>query len=232
MDVARSLAVGGAEEGTVVMAEEQTAGRGRLSRRWLATPGSSLLLSVVLRPPLEKLTALNMVAALAVVRAIQQVTGLAASIKWPNDVLIDGNKVCGILVESDIAKEVVNWVIVGIGLNVNLDVSTLPGLEAPATSLSAALGCQVSRTELLHTLLQQFDELYRALLQGQPVRQQWLERLNTLGKEVTVRLGNSVEQGVAESVDEQGSLLLRRTDGSLTVIVAGDVTLRPEPPNR
>lgn len=227
MDVARSLAIAGAREGTVVVAEEQTAGRGRLSRRWLAPPGSSLLLSVILKPPPSKLSALSMMAALAVSRSIEQATGLAASIKWPNDVLLGGKKVCGILIESDMVKEAVNWAIIGIGINVNLDVSSLPGLETPATSLSSALGHQVSRPELLHTLLQELDELYQLLLQGQPVQQHWLERLDTLGKEVTVRQGDRIERGVAESVDEQGRLLLRRADGSLTMIVAGDVTLRP-----
>ncbi len=227
MDAARSMAMNGTEEGTVVVAEEQTGGRGRLSRRWLAPTGSSILLSVVLKPPMEKLTALNMVAALAVVQAIERATGLAATIKWPNDVLIDGKKVCGILLETDIARDKVNWVIVGLGLNVNLDVTSLPEMPTQPTSLSTALGHEVDREELLRALLRQFDDLYQALLAGQPVRQQWLERLDTLGKEVTVTLGDTIEKGVAESVDEQGSLLLRRADGSLAVIVAGDVTLRP-----
>lgn len=227
MDAARDLAIGGAEEGTVVLAEKQTGGRGRLGRRWLAPPGTSILMSIVLRPPIEKLTALNMVAALAVARAIEQATGLEARIKWPNDVLIDSRKVCGILLETDIARDKVNWVIVGIGLNVNLDVAALPEMPTPPTSLSTALGRKVDKEELLRALLLQLDKLYQALLAGQPVRQLWLERLDTLGKEVTVTIGDTVERGVAESVDDQGSLLLRRADGSLAVIVAGDVTLRP-----
>jgi len=226
MDMARRAAAGGAEEGTIVLAEEQTAGKGRLGRQWFAPPGSSLLISIILRPELGQLSKLNMVAALAVAESVERVTGTPATIKWPNDVLIEGRKVSGILMESQVQEGQVEFAIVGIGLNVNLDPSTLPQTAFPATTLRAVAGHEVSRLEVLVSLLQEFEQLYQALCRGEPIHQRWLSRLETLGRKVRVSLGDRVEEGYAESVDEQGNLMLRRPDGSLVTIVAGDVTLR------
>ncbi len=226
MDVAKQAAKDGAAEGTVIIADRQTAGRGRLKREWLAPTGSSLLLSILLYPEPEILRRLTMVACLAVSRGIEQVTGLKADIKWPNDVLINNRKVSGILSEADISGDSIRYAIVGIAINVNLDTNAIPEIAGTATSLSMELGRKVSRLKVLVALLNEFDSLYAALQRGEPICQQWRQRLETIGRRVTVRCGDEVQQGYAEDVDENGNLLLRHDDGSLSTIAAGDVTLR------
>lgn len=226
MDVAKQAVREGAEEGTIVIADHQTAGRGRFGRKWWAPANSSILLSIILRPELEQLPSLNMAAALAVVRSIEKVTGLKPVIKWPNDVLIEGKKVSGALIESNIQDETVNSAVLGIGLNVNLDPSSIPEISETATSLREVLKEEVSRWEMLRSLLGEFEELYSALREGEPIDKLWRRRLETLGNKVMVKCGEVVMEGYAESVDNQGNLLLRCPDGSLLTIVAGQVTLR------
>ena len=224
-DVAKRRAMTGAKEGTVIVAEEQTAGRGRIKRRWLS-PRGSIALSVILYPPLAYLPSLIMVASLAVADGIEQVTGLKAQLKWPNDVLIHGKKICGILVESDVRGDKVDYAVIGIGINVNIDLSEFPKFALLATSLSHELGREVSRRDMVQSLLAQTEKLYLALADGDSVFRQWRDRLVTLGKEVQVSSGEATYKGTAESVSSDGSLLLRQPDGSLCKIVAGDVTLR------
>lgn len=224
MDTAKKAARQGAAEGTIVIAEEQTAGRGRLGRSWLS-PRGGIALSIILRPNLRQLPRLIMVASLAASHSIEQVSGLKTDIKWPNDVLIRGKKACGILVESAIRGQTVDWAIVGIGINVNLDPADFPEIAAIATSLSAELGRNVSRLDILRTLLSEMELLYLALRRGEPIHEEWRSHLETLGKMVRVSSGGLVEEGRAESVDEDGSLLLRRSDGSLAVLTTGEVTL-------
>ena len=226
MDVARQEALGGAPEGTVVIADEQTAARGRLQRVWL-TPRGNIALSVILYPQREHLHTLIMVASLAVSGCIETVTGLRPDIKWPNDVLIRGKKVCGILIESDVRTEIVNYAIIGIGINVNLDVAAFPEIYATATSLSHELAKEVSRLSLVRQLLKEIESYYLASSSGDTVYEQWQQRLITLGKEVRAAsaTGGTVLEGIAESVDRDGSLWLRLKDGSLNRVLAGDVTL-------
>jgi BirA family biotin operon repressor/biotin-[acetyl-CoA-carboxylase] ligase len=138
-DAAKREARKGAKEGTVIIAEEQTAGRGRIGRSWLS-PRGSVALSIILYPPLAYLPCLIMVASLATANAIEQVTTLKAQLKWPNDVLINGKKVCGILVESDVKGNGVDYAVIGIGLNVNINLAAFPGIAPSATSLSHELG--------------------------------------------------------------------------------------------
>jgi BirA family biotin operon repressor/biotin-[acetyl-CoA-carboxylase] ligase len=224
-DVARRKARQGAKEGTVIVAEEQTAGRGRIKRRWLS-PRGSIALSIILYPPLAYLPSLIMVASLAVARSIEQVTNLKAQIKWPNDVLLNDKKICGILVESDVRGNKVDYAVIGIGINVNLKLSDFPRIAPLATSLSREMGSDVPRLKIIRGLLAEAEKLYLALPDGDSVFKQWRDRLVTLGKEVQVSSGKAVHKGIAESVAADGSLLLRRPDGSLLKIVAGDVTLR------
>jgi BirA family biotin operon repressor/biotin-[acetyl-CoA-carboxylase] ligase len=223
MEVAREEARRGTEEGTVVVAGEQTAGRGRLGRTWLS-PRGSLAVSIVLRPALSHLPGLVMVASLATVCAIEAVTGLSPRLKWPNDVLIGGKKICGILIESDLRGNAVDYAILGLGINVNLDPSALPPFSPAPTSLSAELGREVSRPELLQRLLEEVERLYLDLRAGEALHIPWGERLETLGREVTVMGVGIQEKGTAEGVAADGSLLLRRADGTLARIVAGEVT--------
>lgn len=224
-EVAAREAQQGAAEGTIVVADEQTAGRGRLERVWLS-PKGSLAMSVILYPGLSLLPSLIMLASLSVVHGIESATGLRAEIKWPNDVLINGKKVCGILIESDVQGNRVNHSVIGIGINVNLKLAGFPEISSIATSLSDELGRDVSRLVVLRCLLVEFEKLYRTLSSSGSIYKDWRDRLVTLGKQVRATTGNTVYEGVAESVTPDGSLMLRSPDGNLTRIVAGDVTLR------
>ena len=224
MDVAKREAEQGAAEGTIVVADEQTAGKGRLERDWLS-PEGSIALSIILYPSLPHLPSLIMVASLAVVHSIEAVTGLKSQVKWPNDILINGRKVCGILIESEVRGDTVDYTIVGIGVNVNLRLSAFPEIQSIATSLYDELGREVSRLSLVQRLLVEIERLYLSLPAGRSVYEEWRDRLVTLGKRVQVKSGETIYEGIAESVADDGSLLLRQSDGSLTRIVAGDVTL-------
>ncbi len=225
MDVARQEAQRKAAEGTVVVADEQTSGRGRLKRVW-HSPKGNLALTVILRPTSTFLPSLVMLASLAVVHSIELVTGLKPQIKWPNDVLIDGRKICGILIETDVRGDTVNYANIGIGVNVDLRLAQFPEIVSTATSLSYQIGKEVSRLTLIRALLVEIERLYLALSSGASLYEEWRDNLLTLGKHVRAKMGDATWEGVAESVARDGNLWLRRPDGSLTKIIAGDVTLR------
>lgn len=225
MEVARQEARQGAVEGTVIATDEQTGGRGRLKRTWL-TPVGNIALSVVLYPKLSYLPSLIMLASLAVVHSIESATGLRPQIKWPNDVLINGKKVCGILIENDVQGNGVNYSIMGIGINANLRLADFPEIQTTATSLSDELGREISRLNVILHLLGEIERYYLAISAGESIYEEWRDKLVTPGKKVRVTAGETTYEGIAESVTRDGSLLLRGTDGSLTRIVAGDVTLR------
>ena len=227
-DLARALAAQGAPEGTLVLAEEQTAGRGRLGRVWLSPAGTSLLFSLIFRPALRPGQAfrLAMLCSLAAARAIEAVTALPIHLKWPNDLVLRGKKLGGVLAEASLTGERLDFVVVGLGLNVNLDVSTLPEIAATATSLSTELGRPVARLPLLQRILQEIEAGYRDVAQDEALRAAWAARLSTLGQMVRVT-GGTEDEGLAEGVDADGALLLHRADGTLVRITVGDVTLRP-----
>ena len=239
MDEAARLAGEGAEDGTVVLAEQQTGGRGRFQRRWVSSPGN-LYFSLVLRPSLPGLQYVSIVSGLAVVRAIRKVTGLAPTIKWPNDVRLAGKKVCGILVENALQGDTVLHSIVGIGLNIQLDAAALKELGDIATSLGAELGRPVDRHNVLRQVLQEMDSVYlplRPKIEGRrrpsvgldeigKARDQWRSYLETLGTHVEVRWLDEVYTGYAEDVDEVGNLMLRLENGSMVTLPAGEVTSR------
>ena len=228
MDVARAVAITGAAEGTVVGADEQTAGRGRLRRQWLA-PSGNIAVSVILYPQIVVLPSLIMLASLAVVHAIETTTGLKATIKWPNDVLINERKVCGILIEADARPTEsgrATYAIIGIGINVNLDPARHSEIESTATSLSLEAGRTLERLPLIRRLVVELDRLYLDLKSGVSLYEEWRDRLLTLGKSVTVTSVEGSYDAVAESVDRDGSLLVRPADGSARRVVAGDVTLK------
>lgn len=226
MDVARELAVAGAPAGTVVLADAQTAGRGRLGRGWVSEPGTNLYFTVVLRPSLELLRRLAMVVPLAVAEAIERVSGLQAEIKWPNDVQLGGLKCSGVLIDSEVQGNEPTFTLAGIGINVNSDPGRLPELRDIATSVARAAAQPASREDLLAAVLSGLAELCEAAPAGAPVQERWKARLNTLGRSVNVRSGATLESGVVEDVSEDGTLRLRRPDGSLASIPAGEVTLR------
>ncbi len=225
MDVARQEAQRGATEGTVVIADEQTAGRGRLKRVWLS-PKGSIALSIILYPDVLHLPYLIMLASLAAVHTIEKVADLKPQVKWPNDVLINGKKVCGILIESNVQKNKAAYAIIGIGINVNLRPSDFPEISPIATSLADELGAEVSRLDLVRQLLVEIEKLYTTLPDGELIYQEWRDKLMTLGRRVQVKSGKATLEGIAESVARDGSLLLRHSNGNLTKILAGDVSLR------
>jgi len=224
MEAARQEARLGAEEGTVVVAGEQTGGRGRMGRIWLS-PEGNIALSIILYPDLAHLPSLIMLASLAVVHGIEAVTGLKAQISWPNDVLIDGRKVCGILVESDVRRGAVAYAVIGIGMNVNLRAADFPEILSSATSLSDEVGGEVSLAGMIRQVFIEIERLYLTLQAGGSVYQEWRDSLVTLGRKVRASSGSISYEGIAESVDKDGGLLLRRSDGSLIKVIAADVTL-------
>jgi BirA family biotin operon repressor/biotin-[acetyl-CoA-carboxylase] ligase len=228
-DEARRMAEAGAPEGTLVVSDYQSAGRGRLGRHWQSPRGSCLLVSVVFRPalPPDWVQRLTMMGGLAVVDAVEQQTGVSVGLKWPNDIMVGRKKLGGILTEVGLTRNHVDHVVVGIGLNVNLDPEVLTGtLIAPATSLSAELGREVSRLPVLLTLIQALEVRYLESMRGEGLVNAWRQRLVTIGQSVAVTLPDCVLRGVAEGVDDRGALLLRTVDGQLIPVLAGDVTGR------
>jgi BirA family biotin operon repressor/biotin-[acetyl-CoA-carboxylase] ligase len=222
MDMAKRMAKEGMGEGTVIIADEQTAGRGRLGRKWLSPSGSSISLSIILRPTLPQLPQLNMAACLATVQSIEKVTGLKPSIKWPNDVLLNSKKVSGILMENLFEGGELKAAILGIGINAKFDALAFTEISAIATSLSTESGREISPGEILPSLLEEFEQIYQELQGGRSVFERWLARVETLGKLVRVKSGDGVEEGYAESINADGSLMLRRLGGSLITIVTGE----------
>ena len=229
MDEAARLARGGCPEGTVVVADAQTGARGRFGRTWVSPAGQNLELSVVLRPPVDQLSYVNMAACLAVADAVKERAGLSPSIKWPNDVRVNGRKLSGILVESAVRSGEPGYAVVGIGLNVNLDPAASPEIASIATSLYRETGRQWDRTEVIKGLLERLDDLYEQIRRGRSLTPRWSALLETLGLDVTVRWGDRVVTGRAESVDDQGNLVLVRNDGSTFRVAAGEVTLQEQP---
>jgi BirA family biotin operon repressor/biotin-[acetyl-CoA-carboxylase] ligase len=236
-DVAKELAAQGAPQGTVLVADEQTAGRGRLNRRWNAPPGTSLLCSILFRPQLlpSQANRLTMLCSMAAADAVEQAAGLSARAKWPNDLIVESQvsnrgshewrKLAGILSETGLVGEELVFVVVGIGINVNILPETLPRLAPRATSILAETGRRIDRAQLLTMLLQGAETRYERLERGENPRQEWSSRLAWLGERVQVATSEGLLTGTAEAVDADGALRLRTDDGSVRRLLAGDVTL-------
>ncbi len=224
-DVAKQLARQGAAEGTLIVADHQTGGKGRQGRRWIAPPGSSLLLSLILYPSLtsSQVPRLTMACALAVAQAIEEFSQLSVHFKWPNDILLGNKKAGGILIEAGTSGETTDYAIVGLGLNVNLDVRQIPELADTATSISLELGRRVSRVDLLRLFLKFMEAEYRLLEQGESPHERWAARLAMLGQRVKVATPWGEESGRAEGVDAEGGLILRRDDGTASYVTVGDI---------
>ncbi len=223
-DVARRLALAGTPDGTLVIAEEQTAGRGRLGRQWLAPPGQALLFSLVLYPNLAPQEAyqLTMLVSLACVEAIIAQTGLQPAIKWPNDLLLGERKLAGILSELCRLDEGL-YAVIGVGLNVNVDFAGYPELEGRATSLADALGRPVERQPLLQEILRRVEARYERLRARISPYREWVAHLATLGRTVRVQTHEGVFEGLARSADCDGALVVELADGGVRRILAGDV---------
>jgi len=218
----------GATEGTLVLAEAQSQGRGRLGRRWISPPSVNLYASLILRPRTSAREApvVTCLAATSVAQAIRALTGLEAVIKWPNDILIHDRKVAGILTELGVVKDQVNYLVIGIGINVNLDPEALPDeIRATATSLMAEAGQGVDRNELMAALCNKLEERYlRFLSEGStPVLEEFRSLTVTLGRRVKVILPGRIIKGWAEAIDRDGALILRTQGETHEVIRSGDV---------
>ena len=237
---AKRLAASGAPEGTLVIADEQTAGKGRRGRRWLAPPNTCLLTSLLFRPALlpAQASRLTMLCSLAAAEAIETETGVPVAIKWPNDLVIPHapgrsyRKLGGILTETALSSKELLFAIVGMGINVNVDPTALGPVMTPATSLLAELGRPVDRVALLAAILQQIENRY-SQMPGEQIHADWAQRLITLGQQVIVTLypqshddSQGWLEGTAEGVDPDGALLLRDLAGNLRLVTVGDVTLR------
>ena len=229
-DVIEKLARDEVKEGIVVFAESQTKGRGRLGRTWLSPARKGLWFSVLLRPDLRppETTRLTVASAAALRRAIQSETGLAPEIKWPNDILICGKKVAGILTELSAELDRVKHVILGIGVDVNLNAHEFPAdWRSTATSLKIETGRTISRPELATAILRELDRDYARVCGNQfaAVADEWEAHCTTIGRAVTIRVGDRKISGRAESLGEDGALRLRTEHGHLERITGGDVTL-------
>lgn len=209
----------GVDEGYVVLADEQTGGRGRRRREW-ASPSGGVWTSIVLRPGFapREASLVTLAASVAVARAVEE-TGVDATIKWPNDVLVDGDKLCGILVEMQADAESIDHAVVGIGLNANA-APDVP--DASPTSLAEHVG-EVDRAELTADLLAELEDAYES---GDGILDEWRDRSSTLGRRVRVETPNETLEGVAERVDETGALVLSTDDGERTVTAGDCVHLR------
>ncbi|HUF53978.1 MAG TPA: biotin--[acetyl-CoA-carboxylase] ligase [Dehalococcoidia bacterium] len=221
MDDARVEAETGASHGTVVMAEEQTKGRGRFGRRWVSPAGLNLYLTVVLRPDAKRLRQLAMTAPLAICLAAEEVTPVQTGIKWPNDVQVGARKLAGVLIENEFSGAEPKYALVGIGLNVN-DPIAHPDIAQVATSLARETGRDIPREAALAALLNEFEELY----ERGDVFAAWRERIVTLGQDVRLTFRDEAYEGHAEDVMDDGALILRLPDGTHMTFEAGEVTLR------
>jgi BirA family biotin operon repressor/biotin-[acetyl-CoA-carboxylase] ligase len=227
MDVARDAAAHGAAEGTLALADEQTAGRGRLGRGWVTPPALNLASTLVLRPGSDRLMRqIAMMAPLAIARCVTELSALRAEIKWPNDVQVRGKKLAGVLIELVDPGDGRVVALVGAGINVNFDPVRHPEIQDIATSMAAETGRSWERESVLAAYLAHFEQIYAEAYRGRSPRSAWLEQLNTIGRLVRVQRPGAAFDGVAEDVDDDGSLIVRTDAGEVVVVEAGDVTLR------
>lgn len=230
-NVAQEWVARGAKEGSIVLAEQQNSGRGRMGRGWLSPAGKGLYLSMILRPrvPMVMLPQITLLTAVALCRTMRQVAGIDAGIKWPNDILIGGRKVSGILLESSAEDERLRHVIAGVGIGVNLEERDYPEeLRSVATSLRIESGAKLNRLTLLSAFLNEFERLYLGYHADgfAPIRALWEALSVTLNKEVTVYTpdGTAV-RGIAVGLDELGALLVRRQDGQVERVLSGEIPM-------
>lgn len=230
---AKRWAADGAPEGAIVITEEQTGGRGRMSRGWFSPSMQGIWFSLVLRPPFapQEAPKCTLLAAVAICRALRDCGGIDCGIKWPNDILCNGRKLVGILTEMSAEMDAINYVIVGMGINVNIAREVFPEeLRDLATSMAIETEKPVSRLELFVTVLAELEKWYdRARQEGfAPVFDEWRRLSVTLGKQVSVVAPDGSFVGMALDIDADGALLVK-TDTGTERVLAGDVSIRPAP---
>jgi BirA family biotin operon repressor/biotin-[acetyl-CoA-carboxylase] ligase len=232
-DQAKRMADAGAEEGLVLIAEKQLKGRGRLQRPWASAEGTGLWFSIVLRPGImpENVAEIVFVAAVAVCEAIKVYTGISCFLKWPNDILWEGKKLCGILTEANGQSGKVNYVVVGIGVNVNQSRMDFPeDVADKAVSLAMASGASWNRTPLLQRILRSVEEVYEDYLTRgfAPVLDRWRSLCGIFNKQVRVERPEETIEGIALDVDEQGGLLVD-TPAGIRRVTVGDISVADNP---
>lgn len=232
---ARMIADEGAPEGTIVVAEAQLKGKGRRGRSWFSPAGQGIYVSVILRPrvPPAEATLLVLMAAVAAAEALLSHADLPVSVKWPNDILVGGKKIAGILTEMRLDGDRIDHVVIGMGVNVNTPAESLPPeIAAIATSLSAETGRTFSRAGLLRTYLEKLEGWYTLFRKRrfEPIRGRWLEIARIIGKSVKIAGVDRIYEGEVVDIDPNGFLILKSFDGVLQRILAGDVSLVEAPP--
>jgi len=227
------LAGEGAPEGTAVVADTQIRGRGRLNRSWISPPGANIYASVVLRPRIEPAAApqLTLTAGVAVAELLSGRIPDGVKIKWPNDILIAGKKVCGILSEMRATAAAIDFIILGIGINVNMDREDFePSLQETATSLKIAAGASFDRLKVISALFSCLEKWYWIFLaRGFPgVREAWLRHADIVGRPIRVVFKKDAQTGVVTGIDADGTLVMKDTEGIVRRVIAGDVHLLKE----
>ena len=214
-------------EGTLIITERQSAGKGRLGREWFS-PAGGIWLSIILYPQLSPsyISRITLMTAVAAVKAIEICTQIEPQIKWPNDILINEKKVCGILTEMSAELDIINWVVVGIGVNVNIDHQRFPeDIQANTISLKEVSGEEVLRVKLAQTFLQEFEKYYEKLKRKEfsSILKEWKLYSHTLGKKIRVDMGERIITGEAIDINEEGALILKKEDGELIKIISGTI---------
>lgn len=227
---AKYLAEEGAGEGTLIVAESQRTGKGRRGKSWSSPPGASVYMSLVLRPDITPVQAsmLTLVTALGVSEGIRSLAGVTPQIKWPNDLVLDGKKLCGILTEMSTELEIIHYVVVGIGINVNTEKFP-PELTATATSLWLETGRRLSRASLIGAVVGSLEQYYTKFLSVKDLsilKEDYESRLANAERPVTVLDPAGAYRGICRGIDRQGALLVEREDGTLCRVLSGEVSVR------
>lgn len=228
----KKIAEAGEKNGTLVVADEQTGGKGRRGRSWATLKGVNLAFSLLLRPSIrpEHASRLTLLMAMAVAEGIRKVTGLEAGIKWPNDVVADGRKVCGILTEMNTEVDYINYVVIGTGINVNQDPSTFPEeIRQTAGSLCALAGKKISRAELVARVMEALERYYEIFLKTEDLSElykEYNEICVNRGHEIRVMEPGHEYTGTTDGINQDGELVVRREDGSMVNVYAGEVSVR------
>jgi len=217
-------------EGAVVLADTQSKGKGRLGRCWVSPPGVNIYMSIILRPDISPrdATLITIMSSVACAKALRKVAGLNVTIKWPNDLIIQNKKLCGILTELKTERNKIIFAVAGIGINVNADINEFPeDVKYIATSLKNETGIVYSRTEIAAEILNQIDRWYKTMkvMGRDALLSEWKRLSSTLGREVMVVTGQGTLTGFALDLDSEGMLMIKLTSGEVKRISSGDVTI-------
>lgn len=226
MDKTKLFAKNDEGEGLVVIAENQTKGRGRFNRNWISPPGENISLSILLRPEIQQLSYINMAATLSISQVIKEYTNIKTSIKWPNDVKLNGKKISGILIESEVDSTELIYAVLGIGININFNPNDHSEISNIATSLYKETGKIVDRTSFLISFLKIFNSFYIKIKKHQSLTKQWASQLETIGKNIEINSSGNLVKGKAIKVTESGDLIIEFPNNTRKKITAGEVTLQ------